>query len=53
MVGAEYPLDQAATALTALTTRRTTGKIILRMTPSPFPARADSGCVQGFGVSRS
>ncbi|MEU1387321.1 MULTISPECIES: zinc-binding dehydrogenase [unclassified Nonomuraea] len=32
MVGAEYPLDQAATALTALTARRTTGKVILRMT---------------------
>ncbi|MER5326001.1 quinone oxidoreductase family protein [Streptosporangium roseum] len=31
LVGAEYPLDQAATALTALTTRRTTGKVILRM----------------------
>ncbi|MFI6299327.1 zinc-binding alcohol dehydrogenase family protein [Nonomuraea sp. NPDC050790] len=31
LVGAEYPLDQAATALTALTTRHTTGKVILRM----------------------
>ncbi|GAA3507666.1 NADPH:quinone reductase-like Zn-dependent oxidoreductase [Streptosporangium album] len=31
LVGADYPLDQAATALTALTTRRTTGKVILRM----------------------
>ena len=32
MVGAEYPLDQAATALTALISRRTTGKVILRVT---------------------
>ncbi|MFI9596064.1 zinc-binding dehydrogenase [Nonomuraea sp. NPDC052265] len=31
MLGAEYPLDQAATALTALTNRCTTGKVILRM----------------------
>ncbi|QFY10372.1 zinc-binding dehydrogenase [Nonomuraea phyllanthi] len=31
LVGAEYPLDQAATALTALVTRRTTGKVILRV----------------------
>ncbi|MFI6813410.1 zinc-binding alcohol dehydrogenase family protein [Nonomuraea sp. NPDC050328] len=31
LVGAEYPLDQAATALTALITRRTTGKVVLRM----------------------
>ncbi|MEV1003574.1 zinc-binding dehydrogenase [Nonomuraea sp. NPDC050202] len=30
-VGAEYPLDEAATALTALITRHTTGKVVLRM----------------------
>ncbi|MED7931301.1 zinc-binding dehydrogenase [Nonomuraea sp. LP-02] len=32
MAGAEYPLDQAATALTDLISRRTTGKVILRAT---------------------